>query len=183
MSDVSVLNHDVVTMSRTHWGARTATFTGGAAFVATLGAAGDLDLLPALAMLGTVLLATWHPHTLFPVLAIANLMANWVALVPGTWSVWTLPAALSLLILHTGAAVCASVPAQAPLPAPLWASTGRRVGVVAGFTVVLWLLSAVIERTSWGSGIVPAVAALAVLGLALGVHYRLAVRPQADSLR
>lgn len=183
MSGLKVLNHDVFTMSRTHLGARAATFTAGAAFVATLGAAGDLALLPAVAMVGAVLLATWHPHTLFPVLAIAYLVTNWVALVPGTWTLWTLLAALCLLVLHTGAAVCAAVPAQAPLPAPVWTMTGRRVGVVAGFTVVVWVLSAVIEQADAGSGIVPALAALAVLGLALGVHYRLFVRRQADSLR
>ncbi|MGB3258953.1 MAG: hypothetical protein WBG89_04275 [Ornithinimicrobium sp.] len=183
MSGLTDLNHDVFTMSRTHLGARAVTFTAGATFVATLGAAGDLSLLPAAAMVGAVLLATWHPHTLFPVLAIAYLVTNWITLMPGTWTVWTLPAALCLLVLHAGAAVCAAVPAQAPLPAPVWATTGRRVGVVAGFTMAVWILSAVIEGTDVGSGVVPAVAALAVLGLALGVHYRLFVRPQADSLR
>ncbi len=183
MSAITVLNRDVITMSRTHLGARTATFTAGASFVATLAAAADLDLLPAVAMVAVVLMATWHPHTLLPMIAIAYLLINWIAIVPATWTAWALPAALSLLVFHTGAAMCAAVPAQAPLPAPLWASTGRRIGVVGAFTVIVWVMSAVIERVSIGSGILPALGALAVLSLVLGAHYRLFVKPQADSLR
>ncbi len=183
MSALAELNRDVFTMSRTHLGARAATFVAGVTFIATIGAAAQLDLLPALAMIGVVLLASWHPHTLLPLIAIVYLVVNWIAIAPAAWSPWSVVAALSLLIFHTGAAMCAAVPAQAPLPAPVWASTGRRLGVVGGITVGVWAMSAIIERVDVGSGIVPAMVALGVLSLVLAAHYRLLLKSQADSLR
>ncbi len=183
MSALTVLNRDVITMSRTHLGARAATFTAGVAFVAALGAAANLDALPAVAMVAVVLMAAWHPHTLLPLIAIGFMLVNWLAIVPAAWSAWTVLAALSLLVFHAGAAVCAAVPAQAPLPASVWASTGQRVGVVAAVTVVVWVMAAIIEGVDTGSGIVPAMVAFGVLSLVLAAHYRLFVKSQADSLR
>lgn len=183
MSEMKVLNHDVATMSRTHLGARLVTLASAGGFVACLDAAVDLDLLPAFAMLALSLLATWHPHTLMPLFAMFYLLANWIALVPAAWSAWTLLAAVCLLVFHTGAAGCACVPAQAPIPQPLWGLTGRRLSVVITLTVIVWTVSGAIRQADIGSGVVPALVGLCVLAAATGVHYRSAMGPQADSLR
>lgn len=186
MSEITVLNHDVATMSRTHLGARLATLAAAGIFVASLGGAADLDVMPALAMLGLALLATWHPHTLMPLIAMLYLIVNWLALVPPMWSLWspwTLLAALALLVFHTGTAMCASVPAQAPIPQPLWGLTGRRLGIVSGLTVIVWAAAGAIQLADIGSGVVPALVGLCVLAVATAVHYRSTARPQADSLR
>lgn len=183
MSRFAPLNRDVVTMSRTHLGARVATFAAGATFVSLLGASSDLDLWPAVAMLALVLLATWHPHTLMPLLAIAYLLVNWIAIAPATWTGWVLPAAVSLVTFHTGAALCAAVPAQAPLTAPLWRLTGRRLAIVSAVTAMVWVAAAVIERAEFGTGILPGLVGLSVLGVALAAHYRVFARPADGSVR
>lgn len=167
---------DVIVLSRAHLVARLVTFAAGALFVAALAAAAGPNVWVVLVMLAAVALASWQPHTLLPMLAMVYLLANWIAWVPTasslTLSPWTLLAALGLLVFHTGAAGCAGVPAQAPLPQAWWRLNGRRVAVVSAATAALWLLAGVVSGTDLGGGVVPALVAIGTLAVVLIAHYR-----------
>ncbi|MGB5953552.1 MAG: hypothetical protein WBG57_13680 [Ornithinimicrobium sp.] len=190
MSTLQEINHDVATMSRTHAGARLLIVVSGVVFAAALqaGTAGmqtqgvptpGLGLAAGFAMIGVSLLSAWHPHSLMPFLTMGFLILNWAVLMPGAWSPWLLPAALALLLLHTSAAVCATVPAQAPIPRALWSLNSLRVAAVAALTTVIWLIAAVIGEDPPGTGLTPAFVGFSVLLGLLWLHYRAYVAPQA----
>ncbi|MGB3187626.1 MAG: hypothetical protein WBG36_16590 [Ornithinimicrobium sp.] len=191
MSTLKEINHDVATMSRTHAGARLLIVLAGVVFAAALqagtaatesstGPAPGVGLAAGCAMVGVSVLAAWHPHTLMPFLAMGYLILNWIALMPGGWSPWLLPAALALLLLHTSAAVCATVPAQAGLPLGIWAVNGIRLALVSALTVVVWLLAAVLVEGRSTTGVMPALVGFGVLLGLLVVHYRRFVSPLAS---
>ncbi len=167
---------DVVVMSRSHLVARLVTLAAGFLFVAALAAAYSPHVWAVMMMLVAVALATWQPHTLMPLLAMVYLLANWIAWVPTAASLalspWTLLGAIGLLIFHTGAACCAAVPAQAPLPEAWWRLNGQRVGVVSLATTALWLIAGAVSGAELGGGLVPALVAVGVVSVALIVHYR-----------
>ncbi len=194
MTTLREINHDVATMSRTHAGARLLIVLAGVVFAAALqagaapvenstGPAPGVGLAAGFAMVGVSVLAAWHPHTLMPFLAMGYLLLNWIAVMPGGWSPWLLPAALALLLLHTCAAVCATVPAQAGVPLGIWAVTGARLALVSALTIVVWLLAAVLAEGRSETGVVPALTGLSVLLVVLVLHYLRFVKPYADSLR
>lgn len=194
MSSLQEINRDVATMSRTHAGARLLVILSGVVFAGALqagtsaiassgGATAGVGLAAGFAMVGLSALAAWHPHTLMPFLTMGYLILNWLALMPGVWSPWSLPAALALLLLHTSAAVCATVPAQAPIPTAIWALNGVRLAVVGALTALVWLLAAILDQEPAATGLTPAFAGFGVLLAVLVVHYHRGVRPQADSSR
>lgn len=194
MSTLHEINHDVATMSRTHAGARLLIVLAGAVFAAALqagtasienstGPAPGVGPAAGFAMVGVSVLAAWHPHTLMPFVAMGYLILSWIAVMPGGWSPWLLPAALALLLLHTSAAVCATVPAQAGLPLGIWAVTGVRLALVSALTVVVWLLAAVLVEGRSETGVTPALTGFGVLLLILVLHYLRFVKPYADSFR
>lgn len=167
---------DVVVMSRSHLLARLVTFAAGSVFVAALMAASSPHLWAVAVMVMAVGLATWAPHTLMPLFAMVYLLANWIAWVPTVSSLglspWTLLAALGLLVFHTGAACCAAVPAQAPLPQAWWRVNGARILIVSAVSTALWLLAAVVSGARLDQGLAPALVSFATLAVALVVHYR-----------
>lgn len=167
---------DVVLVSRSHLAARVMTFAAGALFVAALAAAGGPNVWGVLVMLVAVAVAAWQPHTVLPLLAMVYLVAQWIAFVPTasslTFSPWPLIAAIGLLTFHTGAAGCAAVPAQAPLPPAWWKVNGRRIAIASAATTALWLLGGVVSGATLGGGIAPALVAIAALAVVLIVHYR-----------
>ncbi len=183
MSVMREMNTDLATMSRTHGGVRALIGASAVLFTAVLGAAADPGMPAIAAMLGLSVLAAWNPHTALPLIAMGYLIVNWIALTPAAFSGWTVLAALSLLMMHTSAALCASVPAPAPLPKPLWQLYATRVLMVAAVTVAVWLLSAVALWADFGGGPVPALVGFLVLALVLAAHYRAMTKRQADSLR
>lgn len=176
MSGARGQGRDVLVISRSHLVARLVTCAAGALFVAALAAAAGPNVWVVLIMLVAIAVASWQPHTLLPMFAMVYLLANWIAWVPiassQTLSPWTLLAALSLLIFHTGTACCAAVPAQAPLPGAWWRLNGGRVAVVSAATTALWLFAGVVSGAGVGGGIVPALVGIGGLAVALIAHYR-----------
>jgi len=179
MSGGRAAGRDVVALSRSHLVARLVTCAAGALFVVALVAAAGPNVWVVLVMGVAVALASWQPHTLLPMFVMVYLLANWVVWVPTasslTLSPWTLLAALGLLVFHTGAACCATVPAQAPLPPAWWRLNGGRVAVVGAATTALWLLAGVLSGAELGGGIVPALVAVGCLAVAVIAHYRAVV--------
>ncbi len=187
MSDARDQGRDVVVVSRSHLMARLVTLAAGFLFVASLMAGSNPHLWAVAGMLVAVMLATWQPHTLMPLITMGYLLANWIAWVPTasslTLSPWTLLGALGLLIFHTGAACCAAMPAQAPLPKAWWRLNGQRVGVVSAATTGLWLLAGAVSGAELGGGLVPALMAVGVVAVALIVHYRIITQRDDTPLR
>lgn len=189
MSTLQEINHDIATMSRTHAGARLLIVLAGVIFASALQAgtsaldsatspAPGVGLAAGFAMVGVSVLTAWHPHTVMPFLAMVYLILNWVALMPGGWSPWLLPAALALLLLHTSAAVCATMPAQAPIPLGIWKVNGVRVALVALLSTLVWLLAALLESERSPGGLTPAFVGFSLLLTLLVVHYRRFVAPK-----
>jgi len=167
MSVWSRFGGDLVTMSSSHAAARGVIVLAGVGFVASLTAAGPLSGPAASVMLGLVLLAAWYPHTVLPLVATGYLLLSWVALVPAGWSIASLPAALCIVLVHVGAAVCSATPAAAPLPAALWHLYARRLAVVAGLTLLVWSAAPLVQLVPT-PGLLPASAGfLTLLGLLL----------------
>lgn len=144
-------------------------------------AAGFFGLLLALASpsgaglvlltLGVGLLCAAVPASLVPSLGILYLMTSWGIGVQDPWTPALLPAACSLLVLHSGCALAAAVPSQSALPAALARRQAGRISVVAALTTVAWGLAWLGSRTQTPGGVsVPAIA-LAVLVAVTAGHY------------
>jgi len=158
---------DLVGMSASHAIARVVIVLAGAGFVTTLGLTAPLQPFAVAVMLALVLLAAYHPHSVLPLVAMGYLLLSWVALVPAGWSIASLPAALCMVLVHVGAAVCSATPAAAPLPAALWHLYARRLAVVAGLTLLVWSAAPLVQLVPT-PGLLPASAGfLTLLGLLL----------------
>ncbi|WP_122260865.1 hypothetical protein [Ornithinimicrobium cerasi] len=164
---------DLRSASRTHLLVRGVALGGSLLFALSYALAGGGNLIAWLGLVVLGLLVVVQPHTLAPGLFLGYAVASWWATVPSTWHWALLPAALGLLVLHTAAALCASVPAQAPIPRTVLRRWLDRVAVVAAGTVVVWGLSGLLTlRRAAGLGAVPGIVGLLVLAVALVILLR-----------
>jgi hypothetical protein len=162
---------DLVGMSTSHALARVVVVLAGAGFITTLGLTAPLQPFAVAVMLALVLLAAYHTHSVLPLVAMGYLLLSWVGLAPASWSIASLPAAWCLVLLHTGAAVCAAVPAAAPIPAALWRLYARRLAVIAVVTSFVWATAPVVQALP-APGLVPVGASLVAVLVLVAAHYR-----------
>ena len=173
MRDLLDLWVDLRSASRAHLAVRLLTLVGALVFTLAFALAGGGN--PAAWTLLCVLggLVVVQPHTLMPGLFLGFALASWWAGVEGPWHWALLPAALGLLLVHVGAALAASVPAQAPVPESVLRRWARRTVVVALATVGVWgaagLLGTVATRTG---GAVPGIVGLALAAGVLVLYVR-----------
>jgi hypothetical protein len=168
----ATLGYELRTLSRDQLGLRLVPVASGAVFALAAGLAGDPGSTAVVGMLVAGLLAAAFPQGLVPLVVVVYLAGGWAAAVETEWSPFVLPAALSLLLLHTACALAATMPASAALPEGYWALHGRRVGVVAAVTAGVWALAWVASRAPLPGGPVPMLAGLASLALGGATAYR-----------
>lgn len=173
MRDLLDLWVDLRSASRTHLAVRTAVPGGALLFAVAYGLAGGGNPVAWLGLLALGLAVAVQPHTLAPGLFLGFAVASWWATVQTAWHWALLPAALGLLVLHTAAALCASVPAQAPIPPSVLRRWASRVGLVAAMTVAVWGVAGVLTlRTAESLGVLPGIVGLTVLVVGLVSYLR-----------
>ncbi len=169
---------DLRSASREHLLVRLVGLAGALLFTLSfaLAGGGTLPAWAALTLFG--LLVVLQPHTLMPGVFLGFAVASWWAGVGTTWQWPLLPAALGLLLVHTGAALAASVPAQAPLPTSVLRRWSRRTGAVAAVTAGVWCAAGVLGMLASGEGgAVPGIVGLALVAACLAIYVR---RPRQD---
>lgn len=165
------LRHDLVTMSAGQLLVRGVVVLAGVLFAVLLGVAGDPGTVAVTGIVLAAVGAATAPQSGWATVALVGYVLSWVvAADPG--SALVLPAALSLLVLHTGCALVAVAPPQADLP-PGWARLhGRRLAVVVALTVACAALVLPTASTELPGGAVASLLALGVLAAGLLVHDR-----------
>ena len=164
--------YEARTLSRGQLALRVVPVVAAAGYAGTLAVAGDPGGGALTAVLLAGGLAAVLPHGLMPLVVVFYLVASWVAAVDGGWTPLVLPAALSLLALHTACALASAVPASAALPRRYWRVHGRRVGVVAAATGVVWGLAWLASGADLPGGIAAPLVALAALAAGYAALYR-----------
>lgn len=109
-------------------------------FAGCLAAAGDAPGWTRVALVLLGLGSAVGPRAELPAVTTLFALWAWWAGVDDTRTWWVVPAALCLLLLHTGAALCASYPNAARLPRATTVRWARRALVVGGATVTAWLV-------------------------------------------
>ncbi|TQM96135.1 hypothetical protein FB476_0998 [Ornithinimicrobium humiphilum] len=174
MRDLLDLWVDVRSASRGHLVARGASLAGALLFTLALALAGGGNPLSWAVLVLFGGLVVLQPHTLMPGLFLVFGVASWWAGVEATWHWALLPAAVGLLLVHVGAALAASVPAQAPLPTSVLHRWGLRTAAVAGVGAVVWAVAGLLGLVSTGAGgAVPGIVGLALAAGCLVVYVRL----------
>ncbi len=163
--------YEARTLSRGQLGLRVVPVVAAAGYAVTLAVAGDPGGGALTAVLLAGGLAAALPQGLMPLVAVLYMVAGWVAAVEGGWTPLVLPAALSLLALHTACALAAAVPASATLPRGYWTLHGRRVGVVAAATTGWWGLTWLVSGVDLPGGIAAALVGLAALATGYAALY------------
>lgn len=176
---LSTVVYEARTLSRGQLGLRLVPVVAAATYAVTLALAGDPGGSALVSVLLAGGLAAALPHGLMPLVAVCYLLASWVAAVDGSWTALVLPAALSLLALHTACGLSAVVPASAALPRGFWTLHARRVGVVAAATVVVWGLAWVVSGIDLPGGLAAPLAGLAGLAAGYGALYWALARARA----
>lgn len=164
---------DLRSASRDHLLVRLTSLAGALLFTVSLALAGAGN--PAAWALLTVFgaLVVLQPHTLMPGLFLVFAVASWWAGVDTPWHWALLPAALGLLLVHAGAALAASVPAQAPLPRSLLRRWAVRTAAVVALTVGVWGAAGVLVSLASGAGgAVPGIVGLALVAGCLVLYVR-----------
>lgn len=128
-----------------------------------------------LAVLG--LTTAINPHGGLAGAVLVYLLLVWAYGVEDLWTVWSLIAALSILVFHTAVAVAAATPPSAVIPDAVFSRYAVRLGVVTAATVLVWGLAAVIEIFHINGGVVSGILGLLVLAVGLGLHYVTVTRP------
>lgn len=170
--------HDLGSISRGQLVLRAVVVLSAAIFAGALAVAGDPG---AAAVTGALLLGGCTaalPHSGWPVLTLTYFLLSWVVTVDSA-TFWVLPAALSMLALHTACALTSTAPAQADLPAGYAVVHGRRLGVVAGLTVLGAAIVLPTASTRLPGGLTASLVALVVLLLGLALHYGVLARRDA----
>lgn len=173
MRELRDLWTDLRSASATHVRVRLVSLVGALLFTLAYAAAGGGSPLAwgAMAVLG--LLVVLQPHTLMPAVFLGFALASWWAGVQGPWHWALLPAALGLLLVHAGAALAASVPAQAGVPATVLRRWASRTGVVAALTAGVWGGAGALALLSSGAGgALPGIVGLALLAACLALYVR-----------
>ena len=88
------------------------------------------------------------------------LVGLWVIAVPGPFTWWSVPAALTIAVSHTALVLLAGRPASGDLAADTWSRVRSRLGVVAGIVVGVAVLAQLVRSVR-----VPGQLALAVIAL------------------
>lgn len=126
--------------SRQHLLLRALSGVAGVLFLAIIGwAGGDDHPLMSLALVGLVAVVLLLPDSAAPLFLVLGLGALWAISVPETLSVWTLLAALDLLVLHLACTLASYGPPQlvlGPETLLLWAG---RAALMAAAAALLWL--------------------------------------------
>lgn len=131
-----------------------------AAALATAGAGGPVTWIGTL-VLGA--LVVYQPNGAMPAVFVLWTVAAWWAGVDSTWHPALLPAAWGLLLVHASAALAASVPPQASVPASVIRRYAVRTGLVAALTAVLWAAAGALTAAPTMRGPLPGIVALALL--------------------
>ncbi len=106
-----------------------------------------------------------HPDSVLPFGFWALLGVVWVVEVPGPFTWWSVPAAVSALLAHVAFSRLAGSPTTVRWPRATRVRQSRRVGVVAAATVLVAALAQLVLRLEPGGQVVVVVAAmLAVAG-------------------
>lgn len=173
MRDLLDLLLDLRTASRAHQRVRALVLVGALLFLAGLALAGGANGGNATLVLVLAVMVVVQPHALAPGLFLAVAVAMWWAAVDTTWHWALLPAALGLVLLHTSAALCASVPPQAVIPAEVLRTWGARLALVAALTVGVWGVAGLVTLgTGAGAGTLPGIAGLLLLAVGLVAYLR-----------
>ena len=88
------------------------------------------------------------------------LLGVWVIAVPGPFTWWSVPAALTIASSHTALVLLAGRPASGDLAADTWARVRARLGVVTGLVIGVAVLAQVVRSIR-----APGQLALAVIAL------------------
>ncbi|MBA2695229.1 MAG: hypothetical protein H0U62_05155, partial [Actinobacteria bacterium] len=138
MSTLAELRHDLRTMSREQILLRLLIVLAAEAYAVVLTSVSAAGLVALVAVMALGMLTALLPQTSLPSFVILYLLASWVVGVESAWTPAALPAALSLLLLHAGCTLAATVPPQSPLPTALLTTQAWRLGIVAVTTVAVW---------------------------------------------
>lgn len=168
-------------VSRHQWWLRGAMVLATALFVVLVSMAGEVSTVAVLAVPLATAVAAAAPHTQLPTALMVFLIGLWFGGVPAGWHPELIPAAWSLLCLHTLFALAAAFPIGATLPRTVLAHMARRVLVVAALTGLLGVLLWVVTDVTLPGGPYPAIAGLAVLVVLLVLHYRGVTRADAGA--
>lgn len=156
------------TATPSHTRVRMVALLGAAVFALSLILA---DSAGPVAWVGTILLGAlvvYQPNGAMPTLFVLWAVGAWWAGTESTWHWALLPAAWGLLLVHTSAALAASVPPQASLPRPVVQLIALRVLLVGATTTLVWgVAGALSGLTGPGSSVVPAIIGLGLLAGAL----------------
>lgn len=132
-------------------------------------ASGVFFAFPAACVVVLAVAAAVRPDTHLPLGTMAALAVGWLAVVDRPATPWVLPAAAGLLAVHVGAALAASAPSSAALPAPVLRRWLRGGALVLPAAVPVWLV-AVLATGADLAGTTAALAAVAV-GAALAAAW------------
>jgi hypothetical protein len=121
----------------------TATILGstGVAILALLAASPGIPRWPAVPLLALALATAAAPDSLFGLTGLAAFSAWWLVAVPETTSVWSLVAALALLVGHAATAYASAGPATLHAEPAVRRAWTRDICLVAGATAALWSLA------------------------------------------
>ncbi len=174
---------DLRSASRDHLAVRLVSLAGALLFTLALALAGGGNPAGWTVLAAFGALVVLQPHTLMPALFLVFAVASWWAGVDATWHWALLPAAVGLLLVHVGAALAASVPAQAPLPASVRRRWALRTGVVGAVTVGVWGAAGVLDAVATrAGGAVPGIVGLALAAGCLLLYLRGMGRPDRRGL-
>ncbi len=150
-------------------------------FTASLLAAGEVQTwgLYVLAVMTALTMAAPHTDTGF--IVILYLMAVWFSGVDDVTTAWTVPAALSLLLIHVACALAATAPFGARVPGRTLRRWGVRTTLVAGGTALAWAVSAGVARLDLPADPLFGVLAVALIAAAVVLTYGLTLRDQRDT--
>lgn len=173
MRELRELWVDLRSASRSHLQVRAGILGGALLFALAYALAGGGNVIAWLGLVALGLAVVLQPHTLAPGLFLGYAVASWWATVEAIWHWALLPAALGLLVLHTAAALCAAVPAQAPVPTTVVQRWAGRTGLVAALTVLVWGLAGLLTlRSDTDLGPLPGIVGLVVLAVLLAAYLR-----------
>lgn len=175
MREIADLFVDLRSASRSHLLARAAILVGAAVFMLAYALAGGGGVVAWVGLLLIGLLVVVQPHAVAPGLFVGFAVGSWWITVDGPWHWALLPASIGILLLHTAAALCGSVPAQAQVPESVLRTWAARFGLVCALTTGVWGVAGLLStRAGEGLGTLPGIVGLAVLvgGLVAYLRWR-----------
>jgi hypothetical protein len=143
-------------------------------------AGGDYHPLLSLVLVGLVAVVLLIPDSGAPLFLVVGLGGLWAFSVPETMSVWTLLAALHLLVLHLACTLASYGPPQVVLDRAMFLLWGGRAALLASVTALVWLAGRWLGALDLSaSGLVTAAAMALVIGWTTLLSVRLLTRDPA----